>query len=257
MAQPRNLFDEEFIDSGCDPSLYDSQDAVDDTVATYATNYAIGAIGVAFALLFLMAKKSATWACYFFLTGVGYAIAGVGHQVANSDVDVNQLPVILILLVANHLMLDRGLCSLTESRKARAALLVVDLAVVTANVAYNVILGGLLLLGISLLVSYVVMLAFFVYHLIVGGSIGIAFGKAFAVVLLGGGLVIQVALAGVCGSDAYEVCFEDCPLPDPMNFNHNALFHTVFAVGLLLQGIVEFLQPTGLTTVRKANDAEM
>lgn len=61
MAPIRTLFDQEFIDSGCDPSLYDSQDAFDDTVGTYATDFAIGAIGFLFALLFLIAKKPFAW----------------------------------------------------------------------------------------------------------------------------------------------------------------------------------------------------
>ena len=124
---------------------------------------------------------------------------------------------------------------------------------VVANVAYNVILGGLLLLGISLLVSYVIMLLVFAYHMLLEDNMRISEGKLFAVSFMGGSLVIQVVLAGDCGSDAYEVCFVDCPLPDPMQFNHNALFHSIFAVGLFLQGIVEFQQPTGLFTVRKAN----
>ena len=48
-----------------------------------------------------------------------------------------------------------------------------------------------------------------------------------------GGMLIQVALADVCGDPGYEDCWEDCPLPDPMEFNHNALFHAVYAAGLL------------------------
>ena len=44
-----------------------------------------------------------------------------------------------------------------------------------------------------------------------------------------GGMLIQVALADVCGDPGYEDCWEDCPLPDPMEFNHNALFHALYA----------------------------
>lgn len=256
MAQLRTLYDEEFIASGCDPSLYDPQDAFDNTVGTYATNFAIGAIGFLFALLFLFAKKPFPWVCYFFLTGLSYLLAGVGHYVGDESFNDKLVPAFIpILLVANHLLLDRGLCSLTESRKARIVLLLVDIAVVAANVVYNAILGGLLLLGISLLVSFIVMLFLFVYHIMVlKGNRLVSVGKALAVLIMGGSLVIQVVLAGDCGSDEYEFCFENCPLPDPVHFNHNALFHAVFAVGFFLQGMLEFRQPTGLFTVRKVDD---
>ena len=52
-------------------------------------------------------------------------------------------------------------------------------------------------------------------------------------VVMIGGMLIQVALADVCGDPGYEDCWEDCPLPDPMEFNHNALFHALYAAGLL------------------------
>ena len=47
------------------------------------------------------------------------------------------------------------------------------------------------------------------------------------------GFVVQVTLASRCGEDAYEDCFVECPLP--VNFNHNALFHVLVVVGMLIQ----------------------
>ena len=47
------------------------------------------------------------------------------------------------------------------------------------------------------------------------------------------GIVVQVALASWCGEDAYQDCFVECPLP--VNFNHNALFHVLVVVGMLVQ----------------------
>lgn len=43
------------------------------------------------------------------------------------------------------------------------------------------------------------------------------------------GFVIQVSFGGVCGIGGYEDCFEECPLPDPANFNHNAIFQILVA----------------------------
>ena len=249
----RRLYDENYIDSDCDPSLFDPADQVDDTVGTYATNYVIGAVGWIFALLFLVARKPTTWACYFFCTGSGYFLAGVAHQWGeNADEslrDIVRFTFIPILLVANHLMLDQGLCSHTESKMIRAILLVVDLAVLAVNIAHSVASESLTWLGISLLVSYVVMLALFLYHVVQGEDKCIPATKALAVSILGGSLVLQVALSGACGKDGYVECFKDCPLPDPMHFNHNGLFHSVFAVGLILQGMVEFRKPTGALTI--------
>jgi hypothetical protein len=253
----RRLYDEKYIDSGCDPSLFDPADQVDDTLGTYATNYVIGAVGWVFALLFLVARKPTTWACYFFCTGIGYLLAGVAHQWGeNADEslkDIVRFAFIPILLVANHLMLDRGLCSLTESKRIKAILLGVDLAVLSLNIAHSVASESLTWLGISLLVSYVVMLALFLYHVVQGEDRCIAATKALAVSILGGSLVLQVALSGACGKDAYKECFKDCPMPDPIHFNHNGLFHSVFAVGLFLQGMVEFRKPTGALTTSKRN----
>jgi hypothetical protein len=51
------------------------------------------------------------------------------------------------------------------------------------------------------------------------------------------GLLVQVSLAGTCGDAGYEDCWQACPLPNPMTFNHNSLFHVLVAVGLLLQAL--------------------
>ena len=58
-------------------------------------------------------------------------------------------------------------------------------------------------------------------------------------VLIMVGLLVQVLLAPVCGSnEAYENCFRDCPLStDPLTFNHNAIFHTLVAIGITVQAI--------------------
>ena len=47
------------------------------------------------------------------------------------------------------------------------------------------------------------------------------------------GFIVQVTLESRCGDDGYEDCFVDCPLP--ANFNHNALFHVLVVVGMLIQ----------------------
>ena len=50
------------------------------------------------------------------------------------------------------------------------------------------------------------------------------------VVMIGG---MPPGGASPAAGPGYEDCWEDCPLPDPMEFNHNALFHALYAAGLL------------------------
>lgn len=48
----RILFSSEYLDSDCDPSLYVEDDAFDDTIGTWLTNYAIFAASFFFAIKF-------------------------------------------------------------------------------------------------------------------------------------------------------------------------------------------------------------
>ena len=57
--------------------------------------------------------------------------------------------------------------------------------------------------------------------------------KALAILCLPGSWVVQMVLAPVCGDDGYIDCFKDCPLPNPGTFNHNAIFHIVYAAWLV------------------------
>merc|ERR1712232_20823 len=67
-----------------------------------------------------------------------------------------------------------------------------------------------------------------------GGGAGIVFQIA--------GFAVQIALSPTCGDAAYENCFRDCPLPAPY-FNHNALFHVLYAVGMVPVAIGWNLNP--------------
>ena len=76
-------------------------------------------------------------------------------------------------------------------------------------------------------------------------------GSAFNVI----GLVVQVLLAPTCGDPAYAVCFENCILPDPTNFNHNGVFHVIIILGLLVQLFAEFV-PTESETEEEQQEQE-
>ena len=68
--------------------------------------------------------------------------------------------------------------------------------------------------------------------------------KALGAATMIGGNLIQLILAPKCGDAAYEECFVDCPLPNPMVFNHNGLFHVVFLIGLMILAFGEISSPS-------------
>lgn len=49
------------------------------------------------------------------------------------------------------------------------------------------------------------------------------------------GIIVQVLLAPICGTGGYEDCFESCPLP--YQFNHNALYHIIAMIGIVIQAL--------------------
>ena len=114
----RYLFDEEYIENGCQPIVYEDDvgdddvlyppyprgTAVDDTIGTYSTNYAAAAIAFVGAIILWMVlnkKKrqnndnggttttmmmiyySLIW--YLILFGISYTLAGINHQVVTND----------------------------------------------------------------------------------------------------------------------------------------------------------------------------
>ena len=48
-----------------------------------------------------------------------------------------------------------------------------------------------------------------------------------------GGRTLALSLSALHNGMHTPRWVEDCPLPDPMEFNHNALFHALYAAGLL------------------------
>ena len=67
--------------------------------------------------------------------------------------------------------------------------------------------------------------------------------KATGILLLIVGGALQLGLAPLCGFDAYEDCFRDCPLPTAPDFNHNALFHVLAFFAYVLYGVGELMLP--------------
>jgi hypothetical protein len=60
-----------------------------------------------------------------------------------------------------------------------------------------------------------------------------SFVKALGAFIMGAGFVVHLMLDQTCGNNAYRDCWKECILPAP-HFNHNALYHVLVALGMLM-----------------------
>jgi hypothetical protein len=222
----RILYDPVFV-AGSNCTLdYDETTNLDTTVGTYVTNYVIGFVGVVSAVVTLSRHKSKWLARYFFITAVAYAIAGVGHQVIDATTNKSK-PFIEIV---SSLLVLIGLLTLEFSIVSRQKYRIGLVAFLVLVVGLTVGFASTIILAICIALSYFVISLHYCLnpkdYLPALGCLAIAVG-----------MVVQVALRSVCGDAAYSTCWQDCPLKDPMKFNHNALFHVFIVIGLLLQAL--------------------
>ncbi|KAL3902510.1 MAG: hypothetical protein SGILL_010796 [Bacillariaceae sp.] len=259
----RELFSQEYIASNC-TIAFDPFTNVDDTVGTWASNYVIGAIGILLGIFFLanvypcrrnpapewpsttiqQQKNTALFwqSLYFILTALGYGVAGVHHQVYHSVDSRPEAFVVVpgILVIVSMIPLQLSVTEVWDnSRGVRDILRLVHACVAAAMVIVTVLLETLLATGFYNLVVLVVLAGYYIRCFTSSGRSIMRYIAAMGNAFIIAGLLAYVFLAPVCGSEeAYENCFRDCPLPtNPLVFNHNALFHTLVALGLLFQGI--------------------
>ena len=89
----RVLYDKDYIDSNCTIGYEESYN-IDNTAATYLTNYAVGVIGVIAAGVILFQFSKHTFisgipvALFFGINGLAYAIGDIGHQLTKQQGDL-------------------------------------------------------------------------------------------------------------------------------------------------------------------------
>jgi hypothetical protein len=212
-------------------------------VGTFVTNYVIAGVGV---VAFLWHYNKSVWvALYFLLTGLGYGIAGVGHQVIESSEDNGTRTIIAVVSILHILVGGFALQYwAVPQTKYRISLVVLFAAVFGVAVSLN----SPLVLEIYLLLSYLALAGHSGYLKDYLASLG-------CVTIIAGALT-QVSLARKCGDSGYETCWEDCPLPNPLKFNHNSLFHVIVAFGLLLQMIGRYDTPPCDRSNEEAQDEQ-
>lgn len=254
----RFLYDSNYINSNCTIG-YDESYNADNTAATYLTNYAVGVIGViaAAAVLFQFSKHTIIsdgipMALFFGIIGFAFALAGIGHQIVKNRSDMSTGEAILVRLtyamslIANAILQSSFVTLATKNITLvmRVIWIIVNLAVLVHSMiridpTYMGVLSVITYLGGS-----VVYIVIYIRKRNDNGERCITYvTKAVSLVVMTVGYIVQAALAGICGDKAYETCFQNCPLP--YEFNHNALFHVVFAIGLGLFAVAQLQQPEG------------
>jgi len=252
----RVLYDKDYIDSNCTIGYEESYD-VDNTAATYLTNYAVGVIGVIAAGVILFQFSKHTFisgipvALFFGITGLAYAIGGIGHQLTKQQGDLVEEKILsrlsyALIAVSNSILIAIGVTLVTNNITwvIRIIWVIINLAVllhslITGNMFYVGVLGIIAFIGMSVV--------YFILYIGTRSDDGqrsiVYITKSVSMVIILVSYIVQVTLAGKCGTgDSYKNCFRDCPLPASV-FNHNALFHVIFGVGLGLFAVAQLIQP--------------
>lgn len=252
----RSLYDEDFLAANCNTTIvaFDPDLNVDDSAWTYRTNYAVAASTIFLGLaIFLYSpgmrlsknEEFTTLLIAFYLinTGIGYGIAGVGHQVTYSEAQLSHAVIPRIsyffVLLGNAALIRVALQCLQIFGRLVGLIWFVGNAALIAFVVYD---SSAFWSGVGTLSGAALMALTFFLILLRKPRFSTT-TKAFAMVTVVLGYAIQPLLAPICGDAAYEDCFVECPLPAP-DFNHNALYHSVVFVGFSVFGISEFVSPT-------------
>jgi len=244
ISQSIRLYDMEYMAGGCkgDPPLGPSftGTTMDDTPGCYLTNYVILAVGIIGAIAMVMNKGAgptytAFASVFFFFTGAGYGLAGWLHQNTTSQSVNDNFEVVGLKSVSISLS-NAGTLGLVL---IGVQLLIKKYSISCGWVLYSIaaiVNGGAVVYEFLALPSYFTLSG--AVHIVGALFVTVVylllceFPKAISVLMIGLGFVVQGALASTCGPAAYPDCFKDCILPAP-HFNHNAVFHTMVAVGML------------------------
>lgn len=272
--QTRTLYDEDFLDLGCPPEIYDENYETDTTLWSWITNFMILVLCLLVCLKFIYCpsslsssssrrkstppipstatnKNTKLMIVFFLLTGIAFGFGGLNHMTIeqNDDPlkDIYERITLGVFGVATGCLVVFSYLIVTSNKIGLWILTLISLGVTV----YAVIVNDPTSIGVfQMLVT--------LFASIVSAfqapccchennnrrSICNSITKTIGYLLLLGGLVTQILLAPTCGDSGYEECFENCILPNPTVFNHNALFHSIYLVGLILLAVAEDRHPS-------------
>lgn len=276
MASPRRAYDMDWISGDCKNSSFTEYDikatTTDNLFWTYMTNYAIGMIGVVACAYMIhsvtRSKCNVRFAAFFGLTGIGYMIAGVGHQyfyvpyprgteAEDQHEWAEKLSYVFVLLgnaalslIAVHVSVDVFPVAKAWEDKLDRCMLIVN-AFIGGNMWTSSPPNDTPVGVICLLVNFVLICLW------LGRK---QFLYAASQFLMVAGFLVQLGLHKQCGDDSYanRRCWNDCPLPTVRGwehpFNHNALYHTIYAIAMVLLAAV-VCRPEELTIEKRSAPA--
>ena len=257
----RVTFDEEFVRNGCPEAYYDPNTNVDDTVGTYSTNFAISAVCIAVIGLKLFGGRRSKlllndylMIAFFLFTCLAFGIAGVGHVVIKQVDDPGNVVnnymtaitysaanVFLILFSLRLIGVDHQGSCIKKSIWWTSVVIAVAVYVTTIVMSDNLLIYGFFGFFTFIFTAIIYLIKVF---MVPGERLYYSIKSLGTWVMLAASF-IQFLLTPKCGlNGAYKDCFGECPLPNPMKFNHNALFHVVDMIGLIMVGWSEYYSPS-------------
>ena len=262
MTNIRSLYDKEYLDSGCTLE-YNEIYNVDDTVWTYATNFAVTVVCVVAAAFIAFSSKPRSYPyimpAFFIFDGLAFGIGGFYHALITTTENPARNPFIgigLLCFVTSAIFLVMEfLLTITRCRSILLSVLIVSIVILVIMVAQlaqgikiTTALPSLYIIAAHLFMAIVSWIQTFGPCLenneAMKNEPKYAIVKTVSGLVMVAGLLVQFLLAGTCGKNGYEACFKDCPLPNPGVFNHNALFHIIYMIGLAAFGWAEYKLPT-------------
>ena len=245
----RSLYSEEYLTSGC-TTQFDDAYALDNTMWTYVSSYAIALMALMSGVLICFAdkKQSLLMSLYFLLTGFGYVTVGASSQfsVTKSDWQYRVLyPIALVLTLSGTACLMRtGLLYYFFSGSLFANIIWISTNI--TMLVLSLVFKSYIIGSIWMTVVYAGMSFVYFRQATAELKVGrewmlLKIVAMFATVF---GFLIQYTLEKSCGVSAYENCFAACPLADPTAFNNTAIKNVLVAVGVLFLAIAEIFLPT-------------
>lgn len=264
VSTARFLYDFEFINAGCPAADHNPLLDVDNTFATYFTNFMITLVCLIFAATIFIIKKSQQSKNYYmvyFLIGIGllFFVSAVGHVVVTSSdqptismyVGLAIIPnsfgsIALLLLLLSFYGIDRSAAAPWNILWWSITVILVSFAIISVIFAEVLISVQLILFLATHVCASIVYFqkmcckcnsssSHHDHNLMRRKYFGIT---GFGFIIMISGIGVQFLLAPYCGDGQYENCFDKCPLPAP-TFNHNALFHVLYLIGTILIGVSE------------------
>lgn len=244
----RSLYSEEYLTSGC-TIQYDDAYAVDDTLWTYVSAYAVALMALLSSLLIFFADKreSMLMSAYFFLTGSGYLVGGVSSQFTEQKSDWQYTilrPIALVLTMLSVACLMRsGLLYYFFSGSLFSNIIWV--ATNVTAIVLSLLFQSYIIGSIWMVVVYAGMALVYFRQSSSELKVGREWLslKIFAMLVTVSGFMVQYIMEKSCGPSGYQDCFASCSLSDPTAFNNNAIKNILVAAGVLCLAIAEIFLP--------------